>query len=300
MGVCSRRSAQASRSDDVANNLTRNIIFEQAQFAVRLDRVITNLRCQRVSISALPVRLIEHMSSSISHTKTDRGIKAAKSDTDALAVRRTSGKRARSPEEKAAVRQALIAAGRRAFAEQEYTKVSLRGIAAAAGYTPTVVYSYFEDRQALFMAVREEDLTQAIEHIGAATRGESDPSIRLRKLLLAMLKHWRAHFDQYELLFSGARHQSVARQSEGAAFGRSEVAIRSYQQYENAVRDFFDTLPRYPMPLKLATDSIVVAIHGAVAVPVHLETMKWSAGEKLAEVIADGFIAAWTAAAGKA
>ena len=54
------------------------------------------------------------------------------------------------------------------------------------------------------------------------------------------------------------------------------------------------------MPLKLATDSIVVAIHGAVAVPVHLETMKWSAGEKLAEVIADGFIAAWTAAAGKA
>ena len=218
-------------------------------------------------------------------------------DSDAQVVRRTAGKRARSPEEKAAVRQALIAAGRRAFAEQEYAKVSLRGIAAAAGYTPAVVYHYFEDRQALFMAVREEDLAQAIEQIAAATRGAADPAMRLRKLLLAMLKHWRAHFDQYEILFSGVQRQPTPSTSEGTPFGRTEVAIRAYQQYEIAVRDFFDTLPRYPMPLKLATDSIVVAIHGAVAVPIHLETMKWSAGEKLAKVIADSFIVAWSAAA---
>ncbi|WP_455286657.1 TetR/AcrR family transcriptional regulator [Cupriavidus necator] len=224
-------------------------------------------------------------------------IEAAASDGDAPVVRRTAGKRARSPEEKAAVRQALITAGRRAFAEQEYSKVSLRGIAAAAGYTPAVVYHYFADRQALFMAVREEDLERAIEQISAATRDEADPAMRLRKLLLAMLRHWRAHFDQYEILFSGVGRQPTPRTSEGTPFGRSEVAIRSYQQYENAVRDFFDSLPRYPMPLKLATDSIVVAIHGAVAVPVHLETMKWSAGEKVAKVIADSFIAAWSAAA---
>ncbi|MGO4325995.1 hypothetical protein AB4Z48_14185 [Cupriavidus sp. 2TAF22] len=120
---------------------------------------------------------------------------------------------------------------------------------------------------------------------------------RLRRLLVAMLKHWRAHFEQYEILFSGSRRRPVPRTSDGTPFGRSDVAMRAYQLYQSAVRDVFDTLPRHPMSLKLATDSIVVAIHGAVAVPLHLETMKWSAGEKLATTIADAFICAWTAAA---
>lgn len=224
-------------------------------------------------------------------------IEALPPSASAPEMRREAGKRARSPEEKAAVRQALIAAGRRAFAEQDYTKVSLRGIAAAAGYTPAVVYHYFADRQALFMAVREEDLERAVEQISAAACGEVDPAMRLRKLLSVMLKHWRAHFDQYEILFSGVGRQPTPRTSEGTPFGRSEVAVRSYQQYENAVRDFFDTLPRYPMPLKLATDSIVVAIHGAVAVPMHLGTLRWSAGDKLAKAIVDSFITAWSVTA---
>ncbi|WP_212745221.1 TetR/AcrR family transcriptional regulator [Cupriavidus sp. 2SB] len=222
-----------------------------------------------------------------------------KNELDAgVTTRRTAGKRARSPEEKAAVRQALIEAGRRAFATQDYAKVSLRGIAAEAGYTPALIYHYFADRQALFVAVRETDLADAIGEIASVTQREGDPAARLRKLLSAMLKHWRSHFDQYEILFSGSRRQGEqTRLVDGTPFGRSEVAVRAYQQYQTAVRDFFDTLPRYPIPLKLATDSVVVAIHGAVAVPMHLETMKWSAGEKLAATLADTFIAAWTAAA---
>lgn len=212
-------------------------------------------------------------------------------------ARRTTGKRARSAEEKEAVRQALIDAGRRAFAENDYAKVSLRSIAAEAGYTPAVVYHYFADRRALFRAVRETDLAVAVDLLGATMGNSPDPATRLRRLLVAMLKHWRAHFEQYEILFSGSRRQPAQRASEGTPFGRTDVATRAYQLYQTAVRDFFETLPRHPMPLKLATDSIVVAIHGAVAVPMHLETMKWSAGEKLATAIADAFMIAWTTAA---
>lgn|GEM_PF-705132 len=228
---------------------------------------------------------------------TTQSVRVAESDEGSV-TRRTGGRRARSPEEKAAVRQALIEAGRRAFATQDYAKVSLRGIAAEAGYTPAVVYHYFSDRQALFIAVRESDLADAIGEIAAVTQRESAPEVRLRKLLLAMLRHWRAHFEQYEILFSGSRRQGeLPKLADGTPFGRSEVAVRAYQQYQTAVRDFFDTLPRYPVPLKLATDSLVVAIHGAVAVPIHLGSMKWTPGDKLAAAIADTFIAAWTVAA---
>ncbi|WP_183082040.1 TetR/AcrR family transcriptional regulator [Paraburkholderia sp. BL23I1N1] len=196
------------------------------------------------------------------------------------------------------MRQALIEAGRRVFATRDYAKVSLRGIAADAGYAPTIVYHYFADRQALFVASRETDLADAIAEIAAVAQRGTDPAARLRKLLVTMLRHWRAHFEQYEILLSGSpRTGEMSKSGDGAPFGQSEVAIRAYEQYRAAVRDFFDTLPCYPMPLKLATDSFVVAIHGAVAVPMHLETRKWSSGEKLAITIADTFIAAWTAAA---
>lgn len=91
--------------------------------------------------------------------------------------------------------------------------------------------------------------------------------------------------------------QQAGRRGDEPPLGQSEVATRAYDLYQTAVREFFDTLPRHPMPLKLATDSLVVAIHGAVAVPMHLDTLRWSAGEKLASAVADTFIKAWVATA---
>lgn len=231
-----------------------------------------------------------------------RRTKPASSELEENAMReatasRTGVTRARTPEEKETVRQRLIDAGRRAFAEQDYSKVSLRSIAVAAGYTPALVYHYFDGRQALLRAIRETDLDFAVERFSKATEGVHSPADRLRKLLVVILRHWRANFEQYDILFSAAAHPQPARTAEPAPFGQSEIALRAYQLYHTAVEDFFDSLPRHPIPLKLATDCIVVSIHGAVAVPVHLGSMKWVAGEKLAMTIADTFITAWTVAA---
>ena len=50
--------------------------------------------------------------------------------------------RARTPEDKAKVRDAFIAAGRRLLAEGDPSRVSLRMIAAEAGYAPGAIYQY--------------------------------------------------------------------------------------------------------------------------------------------------------------
>lgn len=208
--------------------------------------------------------------------------------------KRIRGARARSAEDKEAVRQTLIAAGRKAFADGDYTKVSLRGIATAAGYTPASVYQYFADRQALFLAVRESDLANAVDLMETVATGDGTPEERLRELIATMHAHWRKHFDQYQILFSTPPQSSPTRYSDGTLFGQSPVAKRAYGMYEEAVKAFLDTLPCHPVPLKLATDALVVAIHGAVAAPMHMQGMAWTAGAPLARAVVDAFLIAWT------
>ena len=55
----------------------------------------------------------------------------------------------------AATRQALVAAGRRLWAERGYAEVGTPEIAAAAGVTRGAMYHQFADKADLFLAVAE-------------------------------------------------------------------------------------------------------------------------------------------------
>lgn len=69
---------------------------------------------------------------------------------------------------------ALIAAGRRLFAERGYAGVSAEEVAAAAGVTTGAVYHQFANKRGLFVAVFEaveEDLTV---RVASAAASESD------------------------------------------------------------------------------------------------------------------------------
>ena len=57
------------------------------------------------------------------------------------------------------MREAIIAAGRRVFAEAALADASLRRIATLAGYSPEIIQQRFEDKQALFLAIGETALT---------------------------------------------------------------------------------------------------------------------------------------------
>jgi AcrR family transcriptional regulator len=50
-------------------------------------------------------------------------------------------------------RQAIIEAARVAFLEQGYAETTIRAVARLAGVDPALVYHYFEDKPALFVAV---------------------------------------------------------------------------------------------------------------------------------------------------
>jgi AcrR family transcriptional regulator len=89
----------------------------------------------------------------------------------------------------AATRDALLAAGRRLFAEQGFAEVSTDAIVAAAGVTRGALYHQFADKTALFDAVLEAveaDIARRLADDVAAA-GLSDPVDAMRRVLRTWL-----------------------------------------------------------------------------------------------------------------
>src|SRR5580693_6559030 len=96
----------------------------------------------------------------------------------------SAGPRARrtQADRSAATREALVAAGRRLFAETGFADVSTDAIVAAAGVTRGALYHQFADKPALFDAVLEAveaDIARRLADEVAAA-GVSDPVEALR------------------------------------------------------------------------------------------------------------------------
>lgn len=92
--------------------------------------------------------------------------------------------------------------GRRLLATKGSRDVSLRSIAAAAGYSPGTIYQYFPDRRALLIAIREEDMLTAVIAFEMIAASEPDPEERVIKVFLGVARYWLENFDQYQTLFS--------------------------------------------------------------------------------------------------
>ena len=78
-------------------------------------------------------------------------------------------------ERRAETRRMLVAAARRLFAEHGYAATGTPDIVAAAGVTRGALYHHFDDKQALFRAVVEEEHLLLAMSINAASEGEDEP-----------------------------------------------------------------------------------------------------------------------------
>jgi AcrR family transcriptional regulator len=205
--------------------------------------------------------------------------------------------RATTPEGKALVRQAFIDAGRRLFSEEQPSKVSLRRIAQEAGYSPASIYQYFPDYRSLVLAIRERDLSAFAGQLEAQSKRIRDPEQRVRKLAKWSVKHWLAHPDQFEVLFSrmttlGAPPESVP-PPDDTPFGQSATVIRTLDVYYRAVDALFATLSRVETTSRLAADTLIATSYGIVAFPRGTPTMAWSDPYRMAENAIDAIVDSW-------
>ena len=202
-------------------------------------------------------------------------------------------RRARSDEDKAAVKALLIATGHRLFSTMNAADVSLRKLAAEAGYSPAVVYRHFADRRELFAAVRGHDMAVAADTLEIAIRGIKDPARRVVALFDASVDYWLAHLDHFDVLFQMSPLPDASRKP----FGRSEVVERILSLYYGTVEDWLASLPSRPIAARLAADTLLAAVYGSIAFPRMTRTMQWSDMRQMTRGLVRTLVRQWAAQA---
>ena len=204
-----------------------------------------------------------------------------------------TGRRAYSAVDRQRVRQAFIDAGRRILIEQGAGAMSMRHIAARAGYSPGSIYQYFPDHRALLVAIREFDMNAATDAMEACALATVDPVRRVRSVFLAAACYWLAHPDHFDVLFAGSRERVALCTPEGLPFGRSQSVIRSLALYRRVVDEFLESLPCRPIETTLAMDSLIAATHGVIAFPRVTPSMPWSSTAAMVEIVLDALLNQW-------
>ena len=202
-------------------------------------------------------------------------------------------RRARTEDDKARVREAFIQAGRDLFSESDPTKVSLRQIAAAAGYTPAAIYQYFADQRELFAYIREHDMGVAAEKFERAIASTKDPVKRVQRLFYVTVDYWLANMDHFLVLFPAPTHRPAVPTEGSTPFGRSPVVQRILKLYYDAVEEMFDSLARHPLAPRLATDTMLAAVYGTIVFPRMTSTMPWSDTRAMARRLIQSVLAQW-------
>ncbi|MBO4224102.1 TetR/AcrR family transcriptional regulator [Bradyrhizobium neotropicale] len=208
-------------------------------------------------------------------------------------ARREPRVRANTTKARNELRAAFIKAGRKLLADRGSKNVSLRSIAAAAGYSPGTIYQYFDDHRALLLAIREEDMLSAVVAFEEIAASEPDPEQRVIKVFLGVARYWLDNFDHYQMLFSLPPHKIAVKDATGVPFGRSAIVARSYSLYDRIVRDLLAGYGSSSLDAKCAVDSLIAAVHGIVAFPIYTRTMNWTDPLKMTEFVVTSLIDSW-------
>src|SRR5215468_10059218 len=118
----------------------------------------------------------------------------------------------------AATRQKLLTAARREFANSGLAGARVDEIAARAGVNKQLVYHYFGDKDALYLAVLEWVYEEIRSHERNLNLAGLPPRTAIRKLIESSFDHLAAHPDFILLLNDenrdGARHVRSSRRLE--------------------------------------------------------------------------------------
>ncbi len=108
--------------------------------------------------------------------------------------------KARREREKTALREAILSAARMIAAESGWGAVTIRKIADRVEYSPPIVYEYFDDKEALLLALMLDGFRQMLGRLQAARAASPDPDAALAALTTAYLQFARENPELYQVM----------------------------------------------------------------------------------------------------
>ncbi len=97
--------------------------------------------------------------------------------------------------------EAILDAAESQVARKGYSSVTMRGLARKVGVTPTTLYYYFSDKEALFEAVKFRILGSLDTHIRESIDAGASPADRLFQLMVTFLRWMVREKHRTELVF---------------------------------------------------------------------------------------------------
>ncbi len=193
------------------------------------------------------------------------------------------GIKQRRERERQATQQAILQAALTIASEEGWQAVTIRRVAERIEYSPSAIYKYFEEKEAILHALLLQGFQQmlaALEYIAAQER---NPRERLLQITIAYWDFVWHHTTLYQLMFDlkGTYHEIKEAK---AAFLLVRTAIEEWSQANGIIIADLDA----------AVDILWATMHGLVALTMahHIYGGSTRAKELLAQAVSD-LLLAW-------
>ena len=193
-------------------------------------------------------------------------------------------KRAKYKEE---FRREILDAARELFINEGYEKFSMRRLAEKIDYSPTTIYLYFKDKDALLFAICEEVAGQFLANLNHIRTLHIDPLDALRQALLYMMEFGFDNPNQYKVFFFtspdvyGTREEFMEKES---------TARNSFLLYREMVRACIETGELREVDIDVLTQVLCVAVHGLIVMTTYRRNFPWADRNVLARTLVDGLL----------
>lgn len=194
----------------------------------------------------------------------------------------------RRERERLNIRNKILDAARELFAVDGYDAVTMRRIADAIDYSPTTIYLYFKDKDALIRELCRIDgasLAEAFQKVAA----EANPLQRLRAIAKIYVDFGIQHPNHYRLLFMTTRLNEAEYLSE---MGHGNPETDGYELLLNTFNQAIaqQLLLPHLVDAHLLAQAFWASVHGIVAI--HLTIygdpwVEWRSSEAITELTID-------------
>jgi AcrR family transcriptional regulator len=196
------------------------------------------------------------------------------------------GPRQRRERERQATQQAILQAALEIASEEGWQAVTIRRVAERIEYSPSAIYKYFEDKEAILFTLLRQGFQQVSLALESASRQESDPSARLHQISAAYWNFAWHHTTEYQLMFDlkGKMHE----------VGEAKAAFLTVR---SAIEEWSKTNEVRIADLDAKVDILWATMHGLVALTMgqHIYGGAMRARELLSQAV-DNLLFAWKAA----
>lgn len=193
-------------------------------------------------------------------------------------------KRAKYKEE---FRREILDAARDLFINEGYERFSMRKLAEKIEYSPTTIYLYFKDKDALLFAICEEVAEQFLANLNHIKTHYSDPLDALRQAMISFMEFGFNNPNQYKVFFFtspevyGSQEEFMEKES---------MARSSYFLFREIVRNCIATGRLREMDTDVLTQVLSVAAHGLIVMTTYRKDFPWADRSVLAHTLVDGLL----------